>query len=411
MPEKHDRLHELRIDRADIETTRSGGGLTLWLLALLLVLIGGGGWWWWTRQQVAVVTTATVTAVDAADSPAAETVLDASGYVTPRLRATVSSKITGKIVEVLIEEGMVVEEGQVLARLDDSNQTRWLALAEAELARARGALAETEVRLKEARLNQQRAESLVAADVGSQADLDAAAAAADSLAARLALGREEVVVAQRSVAVRQQDLDDTVVRAPFAGVVVTKNAQPGEMISPNSAGGGFTRTGIGTVVDMGSLEIEVDVNEAYINRVEPGQKVQAILDAYPEWKIPAAVITPVPTADRQKATVRVRIGFDELDPRILPDMGVRVSFLGEEIETASASAARQQWKIPADGLRHDGDQDVVFVFKDGLLERRAVRVGVRQGEQVRILAGLAAGEEVVVEGPEELADGAAAKTQ
>ncbi len=398
-----DRLKELHIDRSDKARKGGSGGLALALLALLLMLVAAGGWWWLSQGAAAIVSLATVEQVSAADSASA-TVLDASGYVTARLRATVSSKITGKIVEVLVEEGMTIEEGQLLARLDDSTASRQLALAQAELAAARGSLAETEVRLDDARRIRNRLDKLVAGAVSSQEQLDTAQANYDALLARLALGREQVAVAESRLELRRQQLDDTFIRAPFAGVAVTKNAQPGEMISPVSAGGGFTRTGICTMVDMSSLEIEVDVNEAYINRVKPGQRVSATLDAYPEWKIPAAVIIAVPTADRQKATVMVRIGFDELDPRILPDMGIRVSFLGEE-QPAGASQPRARLMIPETALGRDGEQDVVFVLRGEVVERRAVKVGARQGGRVEVAAGLTAGDRVVIEGPDDLADG------
>jgi RND family efflux transporter MFP subunit len=211
-------------------------------------------------------------------------------------------------------------------------------------------------------------------------------------------------VAERQVALRQSDLDDTVIRAPFAGVALSKDAQPGEMVSPVSAGGGFTRTGISTIVDMSSLEIEVDVNESFINRVTPGQKVEATLDAYPDWRIPAHVITIVPTADRQRATVLVRIAFEQLDPRILPDMGVKVAFMGAP-EPASATPARPRVMAPRAAIRTDQGQAVVFVVVADRVERRAVRVGESKGDQVEIVSGLAAGDRVVVEGPAGLADG------
>jgi RND family efflux transporter MFP subunit len=256
-----------------------------------------------------------VVEASAAGEGARGAVLDASGYVVARRKATVSSKVTGKIVDANVEEGMVVEQGQVLARLDSTLHERQVALAEAQVEAARRALAETEVLLREARINLGRTRELVGAKVSTEAALDADQAAMDALAARLEREREEVAVAERQLAIRRQELDDTIIRAPFDGVVVTKDAQPGEMISPVSAGGGFTRTGICTIVDMSSLEIEVDVNEAYINRVRAGQEALATLDAYPEWRIPSRVITPVPTADRQKATVKVRIAFSELDSR------------------------------------------------------------------------------------------------
>lgn len=410
MSDARNRLNELRIERADLESGPAGGGYALVAVVALLLLGGIGAWWWFQVGKKPTVTVAAVESVGEVAASAA-TVLDASGYVTARRRATVSSKFTGKIVEVLIEEGTRVEEGQVLARLDAATAERQLALAEAQLESAKTNLEETKVRLAEANLNLERITRLVETDVSSQAELDRSQAEVDSLKARIAAGERQIEVSDRTVALRQQELDDTVIRAPFAGIIVTKNAQPGEMISPVSAGGGFTRTGIGTVVDMGSLEIEVDVNEAYINRVKQGQAVVAVLDAYPEWKIPAKVITPVPTADRQKATVRVRIGIDELgDPRILPDMGVRVSFLEEEGESTSARPSKQ-WQIPADALRKDGDQELVFVLKGETVERRAVKVAQRQGSAAILSAGVTVGERVVTSGPEDLADGDKVKVQ
>jgi RND family efflux transporter MFP subunit len=336
-----------------------------------------------------------------ASAGGAATVLNASGYVTPRLRATVSSKITGKVVEVLIEEGKSVTEGQVVGRLDDSNARRDLDLAEAQLASARRALAETEARLKLAEINLGRAKSLVAEKVESQSVLDSAQADYDALSAHLVQQRSDVGVAEQNVAVKKQNLDDTIIRSPFSGIVTTKDAQPGEMISPVSAGGGFTRTGICTVVDMRSLEIQVDVSESYIARVTPGQRVEATLDAYPDWKIPAHVILAVPTADRQKATVQVRIGFDHLDPRILPDMGVKVAFL--EAEAPHAAQGRPRLLVPKAAVHHEGEADFVFVVKDDRVERRSVKVVGTEGAELE-LTGVTAGERVVIEAPPGLAD-------
>ncbi|HSP90091.1 MAG TPA: efflux RND transporter periplasmic adaptor subunit, partial [Vicinamibacterales bacterium] len=271
-------------------------------------------------------------------------------------------------------------------------------------AASRLAAAETEVRLKEARQTLDRSRALVRDGISGQADLDRAEAEVDALTARLELTREQVTVAGRQVALRQADLDDTVIRAPFSGVALSKDAQPGEMVSPVSAGGGFTRTGISTIVDMSSLEIEVDVNESFINRVTPGQRVEATLDAYPDWRIPGHVITIVPTADRQKATVLVRIGFEQLDPRILPDMGVKVAFMGAP-GPAGASPARPRLTALRAAIRTDQGQSVVFVVVEDRVERRAVRVGGASGDQIEIVSGLAAGERVVVEGPPELANG------
>ena len=260
------------------------------------------------------------------------------------------------------------------------------------------------MRLAEARLNLARTERLAAGEVASQADVDADQAAVDSLVARLDNVRDRVRVAGQQVGLSQQRVADTLVRAPFEGIAISKDAQPGEMISPVSAGGGFTRTGICTLVDMSSLEIEVDVNESYINRVTQGQRVVATLDAYPDWEIPASVITTIPTADRQKATVQVRIGFDELDPRILPDMGVKVGFLEVEDE-GEPSDGGVRLTVPRAAVRDEGGQPVAFVVSGGRLDRRALRLGVESGANVEVMSGLSAGEQVVIEGPELLAAG------
>jgi len=260
------------------------------------------------------------------------------------------------------------------------------------------------VRLEEAIRTLRRREQLLAEGVIGKAELDAAQAEADSFKARISAQREQAVVAERTVALREAELDDTIVRAPFTGVAISKDAQPGEMVSPVSAGGGFTRTGISTIVDMSSLEIEVDVNESYINRVEAGQPVTAMLDAYPDWQIPAKVITTVPTADRQKATVLVRIAFDELDPRILPDMGVKVAFLQDD-ESGRPDGPRARLLVPRAATRSANGADVVYVVKADRVERRAVRLGAVDGELIEVVTGLSAGERVVVDGPADLADG------
>jgi len=400
--ELKDDLAALRIERAP-RAPEAGGRWVKWVV--LLLLFGGGGyagWAWLTRERPPEVEVVAVTE-RAAGTQAS--VLNASGYVTARRRATISSKITGKLVEVNVEEGMAVRQGQVLARLDDSTARAGLALAEAQLTAAQGAMRETEVRLAEARLTLKRRIQLAAEGFGPQSDVDAAQAEVDSLIARIASAREQITVAERQVSLQQTDLDNTIVRAPFSGVAISKDAQAGEMVSPVSAGGGFTRTGISTIVDMQSLEIEVDVNESYINRVKSGQDVTAVLDAYPDFQIPAHVITTVPTADRQKATVLVRIGFKALDPRILPDMGVKVTFLRESEETAGP-VAQPVALVPKSAVRTDGDQSMVLVVRpDGTAERRAVRTGGIDGDRQEVVAGLRGGERVIVAPPPGLADG------
>src|SRR5664280_770856 len=360
--------------------------------------------WWSLRPRTIAVHAVMEREVTRASGD--RTVLNASGYVTARREATVSSKVTGKVTEVLVEEGMKVKEGQVLARLDDTNVKASLLLARAQLASATAMMAETRVRLKEAGQELQRQTDLTKGQVATKADYDHAEAAALAFRARLEQQQADVEVASRTVEIWQQQLDDTVIRAPFAGIATSKNAQPGEMISPISAGGGFTRTGICTVVDMDSLEIEIDVNESYINRVEPGQAVEGTLDAYPEWKIPCHVIAIIPTADREKSTVRVRVGFDKLDPRILPEMSVKVGFRGTG---EMGVAAGRSVLVPQAAIRQQDGRDVVLVIRDGRVERRAVSVVNTQAGESEIGAGLSGGDRVVVEGPAGLADGAAVK--
>jgi RND family efflux transporter MFP subunit len=397
------RLDDLRIDRA--ERPEPSSRPTRWTVALILLLVGAGTAWWFMRTCAVPVRTAIAREITGAEASPDRTLLNASGYVTARNEATVSSKITGKVVEVFIEEGRSVTAGQVLARLDDTNVNASLQLARAQFAAAGSALAETGVRLREAEQELARQKTLRERQVSSQADFDRAEAAALSWRARLTQQESERVVAERNVAIWQQHLDDTLIRAPFAGIVTSKNAQPGEMISPMSSGG-FTRTGICTIVDMTSLEIEIDVNERYINRVTPGQPVEATLDAYAEWKIPCKVIAVIPTADRQKATVRVRVGFDQLDPRILPQMAVKVAFR----ETTGAgrpatAAATRGVAIPRAALRSADGRDVVFLVNGGRAERRAITVSGNTATDITVATGLSAGERVIIEGPAELADG------
>jgi RND family efflux transporter MFP subunit len=341
-----------------------------------------------------------------AETPSAgpAAVLDATGYVIARRQATVSSKISGKLTEVLIEEGIEVETGQLLARLDDTDARAQLDLAKARLSAAQARLGEIQVQLEQAKRGLKRQSELRARQLASEEALETASTLVETLAAQLAAQRSQVRVAEAEIGVAQVAYDNTVVRAPFAGVIVAKAAQPGEIVSPMSAGGGFTRTGIGTIVDMDSLEIEVDVNESFINRVRAGQPVRAVLDAYPEWQIPASVIAIIPTADRSKATVRVRIAIDTKDPRVLPEMGVRVAFLDEVtdqgVETADAVL------IPNSAIRERAEGSVVFVLDgDHVRERRVTPAGT-VGDRRIVAQGLSAGEQVVRDPPLELADGA-----
>jgi HlyD family secretion protein len=397
-------LDDLKIERGTERPPGSRTGLGIGAVVVLVLGVAGGFLWW--RSGSGAIAVRTAPARELGGGSGERTVLNASGYVTPRREATVSSKVTGKVVEVLIEEGMKVKEGQVVARLDDTNVKASMDVAQAQLESARTAVGETRALLKQAELEWHRVTELTQQHIASQAELDRAESEAKSLGARLARLERDVVVAERQVALWQQQVEDLTIRAPFAGIVTTKDAQPGEMISPVSAGGGYTRTGIGTIVDMDSLEIEIDVNESYINRVQAGQPVEATLDAYPDWKIPCRVIAIIPTADRQKSTVKVRVAFDKLDPRILPQMAVKVAFR----ETGAAPGSRMMMVPKGAVLSRDG-RDVVFVVQGGRAERRAVTVASAQNDEAMLTAGVSAGENVVLDAPAALTDGARVKEE
>ena len=338
--------------------------------------------------------------------------LNASGYVTPRRRATVAAKITGRVVQMYAEEGMIVKEGQVLAVLDESDAQRRLISAQADRDATSAALEDLRVNLTNAERELRRTQGLEQAGVASPQALDLARTTAESYRARIQATEEQVQAADARIKVAQQDLDNCIVRAPFAGIVVSKDAQVGEMVSPVSAGGGFTRTGIATIVDMNSNEIEVDVNEAYIARVKDRQPVMAVLDAYPNWQIPSHVRTVIPTADRQKATVKVRISFDKLDPRILPDMGIKVTFLSDQSAKKKDTAAQGvAAMLPSDAVRDEDGKKIVFLVKNDRLERRAVALGTTQGSLTEIISGIAVGDSVVLKGPAGLRDGQAVEVK
>jgi HlyD family secretion protein len=401
-------LAALRIPQEE-RGNRRGRPVAIVGTLLVLLAVGAGAWYWATAMQAAAVKVAPAT-VKTGPGSAAGAVLNASGYIVARRRATVSSKVTGKVIDVLIEEGHPVREGQILAHLDDTQPRAMLALAEAQLASSKKAAAEDQARLQQAELTLQRRQQLLKEGVVGKAELDDVQSNVDSLKARIAYTQQQIGVAESQVSLQKTMLTDMVVKAPFSGVVISKDAQPGEMISPVSAGGGFTRTGIGTIVDMSSLEVEVDVNETYINRVVNGMRVESTLDAYPDWQIPSHVITTIPSADRQKATVKVRIGIDKLDPRILPDMGVKVAFLRDAPAAGQAPAAASIL-VPKGAVKTTDGKSIVFVLKDDRVERRAVRVGLEHGDQVELVSGVSAGERVVVDAPQTLKDGDKVKVQ
>lgn len=403
MTSNADLLNSLKIDRSAPPPRASRRRLWIALAvagAVVLALAAGfalrGG-----RPLQVQVAEATAIGGGAASATA---VLDASGYVVARRMATVSAKVTGKVREVLIEEGQKVAAGQVLARLDPVDADAQRTLAASQLAAARSQIGSVQAQLKQAEADAMRLSTLAGQQLVSRAQAEQAIAQRDALRAQLATAQRNAQVAADSLRIADNGVDNTVVRAPFAGVVIAKAAQPGEIVSPLSAGGGFTRTGIGTVVDMDSLEVEVEVGEAYIGRVKPGMPTQTVLNAYQDWKIPGRVIAIIPAADRGKATVKVRVALDAKgDPRIVPDMGARVSFLDD----APAQAQRKPGVlVPASAITERGGKDVAFVVQDGKAVQRALTLGRTLGDDREVLAGLAGGEQVVLDPPPALADGA-----
>jgi RND family efflux transporter MFP subunit len=399
-------LNQLRIDRSQREVPARPGRLS-WILAALVILIMMGGAVWIVRLRYPSVTVHTQMAQPMTTSTPSASVLDATGYVTARREATVSAQITGTMTEVLIEEGDHVKLGQVLARLDDTAQRASHAQAEAQLHAAQALLVQYQAQLTQDQRDVKRDEDLVDRKLVSQQAVEQARTLVETQLAQVEGQRKQIDLATANVRSAQVQLDYCTVRAPFTGVVIAKAAQVGEIVSPFSAGGGFTRTGIGTLVDMDSLEIEVDVNEAYINRVQPHQPVDSVLNAYPDWKIPSHVIAIIPTADRSKATVKVRIGLDTKDDRIVPDMGVRVSFLEEKKPVEPDSRAPRGVLVPATALRRDGSGDVLFVLQDGKARRRVVSLGRASGSSRQVESGVSPGELVIVDGPADLKDDAA----
>lgn len=399
-------LKELRIDRNAPPPPRGSGGSRRWLwivLALLVLLLGGAAFLLFGREPAVEVSTAPAVAIQ--QGSASSSVLDASGYVVARRMATVSAKITGKVREVMIEEGMRVEAGQIMATLDPIDADAQRSLSASQVQAARAQVAGLEAQQRQAAAEASRLQALVGQQLVSRSQYDQAVAQRDSLRAQLETAQRNVKVASDQLAIADLGVDNNIVRAPFSGVVTAKAAQPGEIVSPLSAGGGFTRTGIGTIVDMDSLEIEVEVGEAFIGRVQPKMPVEATLNAYPEWKIPGEVIAIIPTADRGKATVKVRVALKVKDPRIVPEMGVRVSFL-EQAPQASASKP-QGVRVPDGAVVQRDGAAVAFVLGDtDRVQQRSVQAGQAMGKDRQLLKGVSAGESVVVSPPDTLRDGA-----
>ena len=403
MTNSADLLHSLKIDRSAPPPPASRKGLWIALAVVAaLLLLAIAGWLWFGRDQGIEVRSADVLAIGNGGAASAS-VLDATGYVVARRMATVSAKVPGKVREVLIEEGQRVEPGQVIATLDPIDAEQQRTLSASQLQAARSQAAGVQAQLKEAEANAARLGALVGQKLVSRAQYEQAIAQRDSLRAQLATAQRNAQVAADGLRISAQGVDNTIVRAPFAGVVIAKAAQPGEIVSPMAAGGGFTRTGIGTIVDMDSLEVEVEVGEAFIGRVKPGMPTETVLNAYQDWKIPGKVIAIIPAADRGKATVKVRVGIDAKDARIVPDMGARVSFL-EEAKPVQADV-KPGVLVPAAAIVERDGKDVAFAIDGEAVQQRTLKLGRTLGDDREVLEGLNGGDAVVLDPPEQLADG------
>jgi RND family efflux transporter MFP subunit len=403
-------IEQLRIERAPEQPPRR---IWPWTLGVAVGVVAiGGALVAFLPRAVPIQIAVAEPVAGAAVGPSS--ILDASGYVVARRQATVSSKITGKVVAVAIEEGQRVERDEIIARLDDTNARAAVAQARAELAQARANLGAAKVAFENAQPTFKRNEQQLARAVISAQTFDNAKASYDAARTGLDVAERAVGVAEARLELAGRNLDDTVVRAPFSGIVTVKAAQEGEMVSPVSAGGGFTRTGLGTIVDMSSLEVEVDVSENFIHRVTTQQPATITLNAYPDWSIPARVIAIIPTADRAKATVKVRVGFEVGDPRILPEMGARVAFHDSQEprgSTPASSAAQQPVLVPKESVQADGDTGVVFVVADGGVERRTVRLGAQSAAGQVVLAGLKAGTRLARGDLSSLSDGSRVRVE
>ena len=403
-----DLLKSLKIDRSAPPPPASRKGLWIGLaVAGAVVVLGAAGWFALNRDSGIEVRTADTVAIGSGGTASAS-VLDATGYVVARRIATVSAKITGKVREVLIEEGQRVEAGDVMARLDPVDADAQRNLSASQLEAAQSQIVGTQAQLKEAEANAARLGALVAQKLVSRAQFEQAVAQRDALRAQVATAQRNAQVARNSLAIASNGVDNTIVRAPFAGIIIAKSAQPGEIVSPLSAGGGFTRTGIGTIVDMDSLEVEVEVGEAFIGRVKPGMRTETVLNAYQDWKIPGKVIAIIPAADRGKATVKVRVGLDAKDPRIVPDMGARVGFL-DDARPAAQPNAKPGVLAPADAIVQRAGKDVAFVVQGDKAVQRTLQLGRTLGDDREVLSGLEGGEAVVLAPDDTLADGARVK--
>ena len=392
----HDLLHELRIDRAQRDDDESPRRWP-WIVAaiVVIVIVAGGIAAFALRGHVATVATSTAVAAGSSSDAA---VLQATGYVVARRQAVVSAQIIGTLTGVSVEEGEHVTQGQVLARLDDTQYVAQLQAAEAQYSAAQAQVAKGRATLQQDFADAARLNAVVARGYVSKQAAQQAGTQVTTDRALLDAAVKQAAAAQANITLAKVNVGYTVIHAPFTGVVTVKDAEIGQIVSPYTVGGG----GIATIVDMNSLEVDVDVNETYISRVQPGMPVEAVLDAYPDWKIPAHVIAIIPSADKSKATVKVRIALDAKDPRIIPQMGVRVSFLEK---TGKGAKPLPGVLVPKSAIVQRGGKDVVFVVSNGHLQQTPVTAGADFSDLKQVTHGLSAGAEVVTAPAAGLKDG------
>jgi RND family efflux transporter MFP subunit len=399
-------LSGLAIDRDTKPPTRRGRRGILFLvlgavLALALVLAVAV-----LRPRTAEVSVARAEALGGAPGLGAAEVLTASGYVVARQRASVSSEVAGRLEALYVSEGSRVREGQVLGVLRNEDQRAAVASAQAALRAEEAARVEAEASARELALQLRRSRELLERGLVSRAEFDEIEAREEVARARVASAAAEVENARSRLRAARIDLDKTFIRAPFAGAVLRKEAEVGEIVSPIPSSGGLTRGAIVTMANLATLEVEVDVNEGYVGRAREGMRAEIALDADPSERYPGRVRQIVPTADRQKATVQVKVAFDSLDARVLPEMGAKVTFLADAAPAPDGGAAVPTGAVivPGAAVREREGRAVVFVVEDGRAAARTVAPRPMGRDRVILTGGVAAGEMVIVEGPEDLAD-------
>jgi RND family efflux transporter MFP subunit len=406
MKDTSSKLDELRIDRGNA-LSRTRDRSFHWGIIIGIVLLAGGiGAWTFgfgTDGQPVHAATAKLASANGVSTSGSGSLLDASGYVVARRQASVSAKAIYKVVAVPVEEGQHVSEGQILAKLDDTNTNAALSQARASVKHAEAVLVAAKVAAADALPIFNRNERQLAAGLISSETFETAKANYDAAHAAVDVAQQNLATAQAGLEVAQRFEDDTTIRAPFAGVVTNVSAQPGQLVSTQFASGG----GIATVVDMNSLEVQVDVSEGFINRVTPGQPAVITLNAYQDWHIPAEVIAIIPTADQAKATVKVRVAFKEKDDRVLPQMGASVSFFVDDKKAGAATASVGLGVIiPIEAVQISGDSGTVFVINKNTVQRRTVKLGAQTTGGQTILSGLQSGDRVALGDLNKLAEGA-----